>query len=665
MNTPLWHFRNNLGTAAWGESDGKVIKSYDDGQFLVGLQDSGEEVGLRDDQHGLIVAGPRGGKGIALLIPNLITYPGSVVVIDPKGENAMVTARRRGGGNQFTAGMNQKVVLLDPMREVTTRFDDFDDIRGAFNPLSLLKASRPESIDDAARIADGFIYGENLNDPYWNNAAKDLLVALMLHIATSPDFTDNERTLAKVFDLLLAGQSDASEAVTALDDKKKPSALQLLFMAMTRNRAFDGLVARYGRSFLNLASTSAKQFNSVLGVLVAALNFLRSPNMRACVSKSTFALHELKTLARGLSLYVCLPQRDLNTHYGWLRMMVSLITAEMERVKEQPATGHRLLMILDEFPALKRMAVLENAAAQIAGFGVKLIFVVQTLAQLKDIYKDNWETFVGTCGVKLFFCNDDHFTREYVSKLIGEHEIIRTSVSTSVTSGSNRNEGRNEGESRTWGSSVQKTPGREDTKSKSSSAGRSWSRSESKGWSESTTRGTTYSVHKRALLTPDEVGREFGDRGDPRVLVLLSGRQPIALRRRYYFDKIGFAGFYDCHRDHPVPYTKVEAKQLREEHKRNALAQAEAQRRKAEEEHRLRQQMAWAEAAARAERELQAARRREKNERRRITRIWIACALGAVVLTGLLVVLYFYWKIVLVMAAILIWLAVSMIPKAE
>ena len=71
---------------------------------------------------------------------------------------------------------------------------------------------------------------------------------------------------------------------------------------------------------------------------------------------------------------------------------------------------------------------LRTPPAQIAGFGVKMVFVAQTLAQLKDVYKDNWETMVANAGVKIFFCNEDQFTREYVSKLAGDIETVRTAL---------------------------------------------------------------------------------------------------------------------------------------------------------------------------------------------------------------------------------------------
>ena len=136
-------------------------------------------------------------------------------------------------------------------------------------------------------------------------------------------------------------------------------------------------------------------------------------------------MSELKTRPEGLSLYLCLPQRYMNTHYRWLRMMISLTVTEMEKVRGRPATGHPILMVLDEFAGLKRMEVIETAAAQIAGYGVKMFFVLQSLEQLKAVYKDNWETFLANSGLKVFFNLEDNFSRDYVSKLIGETEVIR------------------------------------------------------------------------------------------------------------------------------------------------------------------------------------------------------------------------------------------------
>src|SRR5260370_35222611 len=132
----------------------------------------------------------------------------------------------------------------------------------------------------------------------------------------------------------------------------------------------------------------------------------------------------------------------MSTHYRWLRMMIALIVTEMEKVRGQPAAGHPVLMLLDDFAGLKRMEVIENAVAQIASYGVKLFFVLQSLEQLKAVYKDNWETFLANSGLKVFFNLEDHFSREYVSKLIGETEVIREVRSETDSTGRSESQSR-------------------------------------------------------------------------------------------------------------------------------------------------------------------------------------------------------------------------------
>jgi hypothetical protein len=123
------------------------------------------------------------------------------------------------------------------------------------------------------------------------------------------------------------------------------------------------------------------------------------------------------------------PKRPLGSRHAarefWLRLMIVLAVGEMERIKGRPATGHPTLFLLDEFAGLKRMEVIENAAAQAAGFGVKFLFVVQNLPQLEDLYEKSWETFLGNSGLKLFFQIDDDFTRSYLSRQLGELETVR------------------------------------------------------------------------------------------------------------------------------------------------------------------------------------------------------------------------------------------------
>jgi type IV secretory pathway TraG/TraD family ATPase VirD4 len=246
----------------------------------------------------------------------------------------------------------------------------------------------------------------------------------------------------------------------------------------------------------------------------------------------------------------------------------------MERVRRQPASGHPVLMTLDEFAGLKRMRVLENAAAQIAGFGVKLMFVVQTLVQLKDIYRDNWETIVANAGVKLFFGNDDHFTREYVSRLIGDCEVIRTTRTDGSTDGRSTNESSARPKGGSSGNSSGSSMGVNNSSVTSGSTfGTSWSNATTtaQGTSQSQTISLAQGIHKRPLVAPDEVGRLFGDRHNAAALALIAGLQPLALKRVTYFQDSAFLGLADPHGDHPLPRTLTQIAEWRARERAQAL----------------------------------------------------------------------------------------------
>ena len=302
-----------------------------------------------------------------------------------------------------------------------------------------------------------------------------MVKGLILHVLTAPQY-EGRRNLITVRKLITRGDWESVEALREAGEKDIPPAHGLLWTGLANNPAFDGLVAGIGDSFTNMLLNSPKQYESVLQVANRNTEFIDSPAMQRCLEASDFQLSELKTRPEGLSIYLCLPQRYMSTHYRWLRMMIALTVTEMEKVRGQPVTGYPVLMVLDEFAGLKRMEVIENAVAQIAGYGVKLFFVLQSLEQLKAVYKDNWETFLANSGLKVFFNLEDHFSREYVSKLIGETEVIRevrsssdsTSESESVSHSVTRSQSETHGRSSSTGTSET------DGTNSSVSTGKSW-----------------------------------------------------------------------------------------------------------------------------------------------------------------------------------------------
>jgi type IV secretory pathway TraG/TraD family ATPase VirD4 len=467
-----------IATAEW--ADPALVEEkylYRDGTVWLGRSASEQPVpvGYTDDRHVCLVSGSRGGKGATSIVNNLIMWPGSLCVVDPKGENATITASRRGEGSRHCTGLGQAVQILDPFK--TAQVDD--SLRGRFNPLDALDPGNDETIDEAGRIADAVIVvHEASSDPFWDESARAMVKGLILHVLTAPEYKDR-RNLITVRKLIMRGDWEAVEALREAGETDIPPAHGLLWTGLANNPSFDGLVAGIGDSFTNMLLNSPKQFESVLQVANRNTEFIDSPAMQRCLEASDFQISELKTRPGGLSVYLCLPQRYMSTHFRWLRMMIALTVTEMEKVGGRPATGYPILMVLDEFAGLKRMDVIENAVAQIAGYGVKLFFVLQSLEQLKAVYKDNWETFLANSGLKVFFNLEDHFSREYVSKLIGETELIREVRSASDS----------QSESESVSKSV--THSRSETIGRSSSAGTS----ESDGTNSSVSTGRSWGVN--------------------------------------------------------------------------------------------------------------------------------------------------------------------------
>jgi type IV secretion system protein VirD4 len=356
-------------------------------------------VGSRDNRHVLTVAGSRGGKGVSLLVPNLLLYDGSVLAIDPKGELARITARAR-------REKGQKVVILDPFGE-NGRYPS-----GSFNPLDELDPDSPYVKDDAALVADALIIG-NDHDPHWTDSARILVHALILFTLTQPK---EERTLTTVWRLLAL----THPAVRDIARRAECDGRNALFMLMKHcGDAFDGAVAGAGDRFAGMADRAERELASIFSTALTQLAFLDSNAMASVLKTSDLRLAELKS--GRVTLYLCLPATRMATHSRWLRVIINLALVAFEREKAVPDIP--VLMMLDEFPVLGHMKALEVAAGLMAGFGVKLWVVLQDITQVKRLYRDSWETFISNAGVATFWANTDQTTLEHISQRLGQTSL--------------------------------------------------------------------------------------------------------------------------------------------------------------------------------------------------------------------------------------------------
>jgi type IV secretion system protein VirD4 len=383
---------DKVPTARWALPDelGEDTK-YNRSSLLLGYRAKAngraEAIGCGDDRHVMLVAGSRAGKGVSYVIPNLLLYEGSAIVIDPKGELARETALRR-------HKMGQKVIVLDPFGvsgDVTLPF------RGQFNPLDEFSRDLESdtAVDDAALLAEALILDTSENDSYWVMAARELVKGLILYALLQEDELRTLNTVRSFF-------------------RNKHGARDGLIALQNCGDAFRGIVAGIGHSF---HAREDKEFSAIISTAEVQLAFLDSTPLTRCLENSTFKLADLKQEDTKATVYLCLPAGRMGTHAKWLRTVISLTLVMCESVKTKPTVP--LLLLLEEFPVLGHMPQIEVAAGQIAGFGVKIWTVLQDLTQLERHYGKSWETFMGNSGVCIFFGNADNTTLEYVSKKLG------------------------------------------------------------------------------------------------------------------------------------------------------------------------------------------------------------------------------------------------------
>lgn len=385
------------GSAEWAtlehlEQHGVINNN---GLFLGDFEelDSRSSLNYTGDRHLLTVAPTRSGKGVSSIIPNLLTYQGSVLVIDPKGENARVTAMRRGAN-----GLGQTVHIVDPW-----------GITGAaascFNPLDWLSADDEDISENAMMLADSMITPRSGNgDPFWDMEAKALLMGIILYVALD-SYEQGQRTLGRVRDIIVSDSDTFNETLAR--------------MGSHPNHIINSTAMR-------TISKEDKLRASVLASLQSHTHFLDSPRIRENLSRSDFKFEELKSSK--ITIYLVLPADRLETFGRWLRLLVQqAITVNARNIAVRP--DKPILFLLDEMAALGRLTMVEQAYGLMAGFGMQLWGIVQDLSQLERIYDQGWETFIGNSGVLQYFGSRDQKTADYFSKLCGVTTVEKFTIS--------------------------------------------------------------------------------------------------------------------------------------------------------------------------------------------------------------------------------------------
>ena len=340
---------------------------------------------LRHDgpEHVLCFAPTRSGKGVGLVIPTLLTWGGSAIVHDIKGENWGLT-----GG--FRSSFS-RVLLFDPT-----------NLRSAaYNPLLEVRRGIWE-VRDVQNVADVLVDPEGSLEKrnHWEKTSHALLVGAILHVL----YAERDKTLAGV--------------AAFLSDPNRTIETTLKAMMTTPHLGEAGphpVVASAARELLN------KSENERSGVLSTAMSFLglyRDPVVAEVTRRSEWRIADLVDGKQPVTLYLVVPPSDISRTKPLIRLILNQIgrrlTEELEAGKER----HRLLLMLDEFPALGRLDFFESALAFMAGYGLKAFLIAQSLNQIERAYGAN-NSILDNCHVRVAFATNDERTAKRVSESLG------------------------------------------------------------------------------------------------------------------------------------------------------------------------------------------------------------------------------------------------------
>jgi type IV secretion system protein VirD4 len=324
-------------------------------------------VGQMDDRPIATIAGARAGKSSTVLEPNLYLYPGSVLVLDPKGELAQETAELR-------AASGHHVAVLDPFGQSGLR-------SACFNVLAELDPESDMVVDEVASLTNALIVEEGgSSSRHWTDSAKALLKGLILFALTLPKA---ERHLVTVRQLLtltypalqavVEGTASPAAQRAGVPDHlaqreqfvQNRTAVEVLLRTMgDAGERFDGILASTGKRFFN---TPPNERGSVFSTASAQTDFLDSLPLRRISRTSDFALAELRS-DRPMTVYLCLPASMMQTHYRWLRLFVQQACVTLEKFGTYPRNKPPILFMMEEFATLGHMEIMERAAAYFPGF---------------------------------------------------------------------------------------------------------------------------------------------------------------------------------------------------------------------------------------------------------------------------------------------------------
>jgi type IV secretion system protein VirD4 len=349
-------------------------------------------------QQGIALAAPpRAGKGVGVVIPNLLNWPDSLIVTDVKKENWTITAGYRRSRGHI-------VHLFDPLSPRTARW----------NPFTYVSAQPDLRIDGVQKIADMFYSEVPGTDPFWIASARSLFLGIGLYLLETPS--------------LPATIGEVRRQGMASDDEGFAHHWKRIIEG--RNSGRFPLSDECVRALYDVIDLAPVTASSIRKTFTSRLDLWANPLLDRATSANDFDLRDLRKIP--MSLYVGVNPDDLHR----LRPLLSLFFQQAIGLQTQVLPEHdpklqcQLLLLLDEFAALGRIPVISEAASYLPGYNVRLVLIFQALSQLREVYGPHASaTLLKSLAARIAFAPKDYDEAKEISEELGDSTVRARAIS--------------------------------------------------------------------------------------------------------------------------------------------------------------------------------------------------------------------------------------------
>jgi type IV secretion system protein VirD4 len=354
-----------------------------------------------DDTGGFVIGPPRSGKGAALIIPNCLMWPHSLIVLDMRGETYDATAGHR---QTFS-----RVVRFSPADE--------NGNTETYNPLDFVSTNADQRDIDINTIAAALLPTPQ-HDAYWTLDGRALFSGIVSWVLENPDIALRNKNIGTILRIIEGTQ-------TPLRD-------WLLMEGGAGRSLINPWAGDFTRSCLaRFAVMADKQFDGVYGTLAAAVKPFKNERILRATATSTFDIRAMRR--ENISLYLDFRIQQVASIGPIFNVLITQFMDYMSRDMMRPHEK-RVLVLLDEFQNLGKLENALTVATVLGGYGVPTWFFVQSLRSIDNIYtREGRQTLVNAARAQVFFGAQDPEDQRYVSQLLGERMDVVTDTSISGT----------------------------------------------------------------------------------------------------------------------------------------------------------------------------------------------------------------------------------------